>query len=166
MTSHPHPDANAGLVAGGAPVPDGVREQTAARTDSLYGLFRARIEELAAALQTQDAAALEAARARVVALLRVRELTPATAQKRLASIEASLAVRTPPEQLVPPMPAKGRTIAAILSDMSLQLARTPDKQQPQAQRARLMLVAALEACGLPPEEAATRADALVAAWSK
>ncbi|MDQ3262604.1 MAG: hypothetical protein M3Y59_02915 [Myxococcota bacterium] len=166
MTALPHPDAALGLVASGSPGPEGVREQTAVKSDSLYGLFRVRLEELAAALKGEDAVALEVARARVAALLRVRELSAAAAQKRVVSFEAALAIRTPPEQLVPPMPSRGTTLAGILRDMSLELAKTPDRTQARAQRARLVLVAALEACGLQPEPAAVRGDQLIAAWSR
>jgi len=165
VTALPHPDAAAGLVAAGAPVQDGVREQTALKSDSLYGLFRVRLEELAAALKAADASALETARTRVAALLRVRELSAAAAQKRVASFEAALAVRTPPEQLVPPMPSRGTTLAALLRDMSLELAKTPDRTQARAQRAWLILVAALEACGLQPEAASSRAERLIAGWN-
>lgn len=163
MTATPHPLAGAGLVADGAPSA-GVREQTAVKSDSLYGLFRARLEELASALKAGDPTALEQARGRVIALLRLRELAPSAAQKRLVSFEASLAGGTPPTSLVPPMPSQGGNLAALIRDMSLQIAKSSDPNHPLTQRARSGLLAALEACGLDADAAKGRAEKLVAAW--
>lgn len=163
MSANAHPLAGQGLVSDGTETP-GVREQTAVKSDSLYGLFRARLEDLAAALKAQDDAALSLARARVIALLRLRELAPSSAQKRLASFEASLGSGTPPERLVPPMPSQGGNVAALLRDMSLQLAKSTDPAHPITQRARSGLLAALEACGLDQGAAAQRADVLINAW--
>lgn len=161
MSALPHPLASSGLIGSAGP---GVREQTLVKSDSLYGLFRARLEELAVALQRQDAPQLATARGRVLALLRLRELAPAGAQKRLTSFESSLGAGTPPERLVPPMPAQGGNVAALLRDMSLQVARSSDPQHAMTQRARAGLLAALEACGLEPGAAAERAQVLVSAW--
>ena len=161
MTATPHPLASTGLIGSSEP---GVREQTSVKSDSLYGLFRVRLEELSAALKGSDPTTLERARGRVLALLRLRELAPAGAQKRLTSFEASLASGTPPDRLVPPMPSQGGNLAALIREMSLQIARSSDPQHPLTQRARGGLVAALEACGLDSQAANVRAEALVGAW--
>jgi hypothetical protein len=165
MVARPHPDAGRGLVAlgeGGT----GVREQTLVKGDSMFGLFRARLDELAAALKAGSPESLAVARARVTALLRMRELPAERAAKRVTEIEAAIASGVPPERLVPTMPSRSATIAALITDTSLTLSRAVDPQQAQVQRARGVLLAALEACGLDPEQAQRRAGELVSAWTK